>query len=70
MKIAYRVLMGRLSLDRNWLFRRPWAALAAGLVLVGAALSSALPIREALEMPLTSNIEAIGATLCLPAAMR
>ena len=29
-EIAYGVLMARLFLDRNWLFRHPWAPLAAG----------------------------------------
>jgi peptidoglycan/LPS O-acetylase OafA/YrhL len=69
-EIAYGVLMARLYLRRNGLFRHPWMSLTAGLALIGAALCNILPLPEFLAVPLTSNVEVIGGALCLPAALR
>jgi len=69
-EIAYGVLMAWLYIGRSWLFRHPWAPLAVGLALVGAALGSVLPLPERLVVPLTSNAQVIGCALCLPAALR
>jgi peptidoglycan/LPS O-acetylase OafA/YrhL len=69
-EIAYGVLMARLYLDRSRLFQHPWSALATGLLLIGAALTNALPLPDSLSTPLTVNLEVIGGALCLPAALR
>ena len=69
-EIAYGVLMAFSYLKQNWLFRHPGATLAAGLTLIGLALTDTLPLPDSLVVPLTSNAEVIGGALCLPAALR
>jgi peptidoglycan/LPS O-acetylase OafA/YrhL len=69
-EIGYGVLMARLFLDRNWMFRHPWVPLAFGIALIAASMLSLLPVPAALAVPLSSNAEVIGGALCLPAALR
>jgi peptidoglycan/LPS O-acetylase OafA/YrhL len=69
-QIAYGVLMARLYAGRHWLFRHPWPALVAGLLLIGAAWINQLPVPVNLVPALLFNAVIIGCALCLPAALR
>lgn len=68
-EIAYGVLAAWLFARGSRLFQYPRATLAVGLGLLLVSLAEALPLPARLITPLTSNIEVIGAALCLPAAL-
>jgi peptidoglycan/LPS O-acetylase OafA/YrhL len=69
-EIAYGVVMAWLWLEGAWLFRHPWKLLAAGVAANLAVLGGLVLLPQGLLVPLGSNIEVIGACLCLPAALR
>jgi peptidoglycan/LPS O-acetylase OafA/YrhL len=69
-EIAYGVLMARLYVSRNGLFRHPWLAAGIGACLIVSTLAFALLETPPFPIALLPNMQVIGCALCLPLALR